>query len=147
MDISKTTRPEEKLLSSVIALAIEDVCLQPIQITIIETIGIKKRKKKVLVLCSLAESAYKFLFCNGADGYCAALDIDPNEFKIRLLMQLKDASTNRPFDLSNRSIEMISRKKRNFRINDDLFQRGNLRGNFTEFVNSKFHTNVLEEEE
>jgi hypothetical protein len=147
MDISKTTRPEEKLLSSVIALAIEDVSLPPIQITILESVGLKRRKKKILVPCSLAESAYKFLFQGGADGYCAALDIDPKEFKIRLLIQLKDTSTNRPFDLSKRSLEMISRKKRNFKLNHDLFNRGNLRGNFTEFVNSKFHTNVLEEEE
>jgi hypothetical protein len=147
MDTSKTTRPEEKLLSAVIAIAIEDVSLPPIQITILENVGPKRRKKKILVLCSLAESAYKFLFLGGADGYCAALDMDPKEFKIRLLMQLKDMNTNRPFHVSNRSNEVISRKKRNFRLNHDLFNRGNLRGNFTEFVNSKFQYNVLEEEE
>lgn len=147
MDISKTTKPEERLLSAVIAMAIEDVCLPPIQITTIETVGLKKRKKKLLVPCSLAESAYKFLFGGGADGYCAALDIDHKEFKIRLLMQLKDSSVNRPFDTSNRSQEVISRKKRFFRLNQDLFERNQVRGNFTEFVNSKFHNYVIEEEQ
>jgi hypothetical protein len=139
--------PEEKLLSSVIALAVDDVCLPPIKITIVETIGEKKRKKKILVLNALAESAYNFLFCNGADGYYAILDMDPSETRIRLLNQLRDSKTNRPFDVSNKPSELISRKKRIFRVNHDLFNRGNLRGNFTEFVSAKFADYIVEEVE
>lgn len=130
-------RPEEKLLSAVIALAVEDVCLPPIQITAIENVRDYEKKKKVVVLSGLAESAYNFLFCNGVDGYCAALDMDPGEFRIRLKMQLLDTKTNRPFDLSNKPNELTSRRKRMFRLNNDLFSRGQLRGNFKEAVSLK----------
>lgn len=136
---------EQRLLSSVIALAVDDVCLKPIKITIVETHGEKKRKKQIMVLCALAESAYKFLFCNGADGYYAISDMDPKETRIRLMNQLRDAKTNRPFDVSNKPSELISRKKRLFRLNHDLFERGHLRGNFTEFNSLRFIDQPLEE--
>jgi hypothetical protein len=110
-----STRPEEKLLSAVIGLAIDDVCLEP-------TKGHdKKTGKKILVMRHDAVSAYQFLFFHG-DGYMVALDIDPSQFKKRLLSQLLDRSNNLPFDVSNRSSEIINRRKRMFRINHHLYQ-------------------------
>lgn len=130
MEIKSSTRPEEKLLSAVIALAIEDACLPPIEIP-------TNKNKKTIVMSHHAYTAYRFLFYDG-DGYYAALDIDPAEFKKRLMSQLTDLSTNKPFDAVKRTTDLIGRRKRMFKLNHSLYVRGQFRGNFKEEINMKF---------
>jgi hypothetical protein len=130
MEMNKSNRPEEKLLSAVIAFAIDEVCLKPIRITTNEN-------KKIVVMAHHAKTAYDFLFCGGSDGYCAALDIDPTEFKKRLISQLTNLSTPRPFDTSKRNIDVIGRRKRMFKLNHKLYHAGYVRGNFVEMKNKK----------
>jgi hypothetical protein len=122
------TQPEERLLSAVVTLAINDACLPPVKITTI----VKKRKKKVPVLCYNAQSAYTFLFNGGADGYYAALNMDPVETKKRLMQQLCDFTHNKPFSLTDKNNELINKKKRLFKLNHRLYHDGHLRGNFKE---------------
>jgi hypothetical protein len=124
------TQPEERLLSSVITLAIHDVCLPPVKITIIKN----TKKKKVPVLCYNAQSAYNFLFKGGADGYYAALNMDPVETKKRLMEHLCNFINNKPFDISNKPNELIRKKKRLFKLNNSLYNNGHLRGNFKELL-------------
>jgi hypothetical protein len=130
MEIKASNRPEEKLLSAVIALAIDDACLPPIEI-------VGKGKKKIIVMSHNAYTAYKFLFVDG-DGYYAALNMDPIEFKKRLMSQMTDLETNRPFDNVRRTTDVIGRRKRLFKLNHSLYVRGQIRGNFKEEVNMKF---------
>jgi hypothetical protein len=125
--VTTSTRPEEKLLSAVIALAIDDVCLPPIKVVV-------KGGKKVVVMCHNAQTAYRFLFFDG-DGYYAALDMDPVETKKRLISQLTDLSTARPFSITKRTIDIIGRRKRMFKLNHKLYITGQIRGNFKEDVN------------
>ena len=134
------TQPEERLLSAVVTLAIHDACLPPIKITIV----VKEKKKKVPVLCHLAQTAYEFLFKGGADGYYAALNMDPIETKKRLMEQLCDYSHNKPFDITDKKNELLSRKKRLFKLNHRLYHDGHLRGNFKELPAPD---NIKEEEE
>ena len=122
------TQPEERLLSAVITLAIHDACLPPVKITIVKN----AKKKKVLVLCHNAQTAYTFLFTGGADGYYAALNMDPVETKKRLIEQLCNFTHNRPFDTTTKNNELLSRKKRMFKLNHRLYHAGHLRGNFKE---------------
>lgn len=117
--------PEERLLSAVVSLAIQDVCLPPIHIVL-------ENKKKILVLSYHAQTAYEFLFCGHGDGYFAALDMDPSETKKRLIYLLSNLSDNKPFDSTNKNIDLISRKKRMFKLNHKLYAEGKLRGNFRE---------------
>lgn len=124
MEVRASNRPEEKLLSAVIALAIDDVCLRPIKIAI-------KGGKKVVVMSHNAYTAYRFLFIDG-DGYYAALDMDHVEFKRRLMSQMTDLTTSRPFDTVRRNIDIIGHRKRMFKINHSLYIRGQIRGNFRE---------------
>ena len=135
-----STQPEERLLSAVVTLAIHDACLPPIKITIV----VKEKKKKVPVLCHLAQTAYEFLFKGGADGYYAALNMDPVETKKRLMEQLCDYSHNKPFDITDKKNELLSRKKRLFKLNHRLYHDGHLRGNFKEL---SAPDNIKEEEE
>ena len=127
METRVNIRPEEKLLSAVIALAIDDVCKPPIKI-VVEG---KKKGKKVIVMSHLAYTAYRFLFVDG-DGYYAALEMDPVEFKKRLMSQLVDLTTNKPFDTTRRTIDIIGKRKRMFKKNHHLYTRGRIRGNFKE---------------
>jgi hypothetical protein len=122
------TQPEERLLSAVVTLAIHDACLPPLKITVV----VKEKKKKVPVLCYNAQSAYTFLFNGGADGYYAALDMDPTETKRRLMEQLCNYTHNKPFDITDKKNELIDRKKRLFKLNHRLYHDGHLRGNFKE---------------
>jgi hypothetical protein len=122
------TQPEERLLSAVVTLAIHDACLPPVKITVV----VKEKKKKVPVLCYNAQSAYMFLFHGGADGYYAALNMDPVETKKRLMEQLCNYAHNKPFDITDKKSELISRKKRLFKLNHRLYHDGHLRGNFKE---------------
>ena len=130
--------PETRLMSAVIHLAVLDVCLPPIRIEV------EKQKKKVLVMSYFAQNAYEFLFADHGDGYYMALDMDPTETKKRLVSLLLDLSHNRPFDVTSKNLELISRKKRMFRINSKLYYTKQLRGNFKEVHNRKL--TELEEE-
>ena len=117
MELIENIRPEEKLLSAVIAFAIEEVCLKPIRVT-------TDNKKKIVVMMHHAKTAYEFLFQGGCDGYCAALNMDPTEFKRRLIHQLTDLYIARPFDVSKRNIDQIGRRKRMFKLNHKLYNAG-----------------------
>jgi hypothetical protein len=46
-------------------------------------------------------------------------------------------STARPFSTTKRTIDIIGRRKRMFKINHKLYIQGRIRGNFKEEVNSK----------
>jgi hypothetical protein len=127
--ISTDIKPEEKLLSAVVALAIDDACLPPIKVVV-------KGGKKVTVMCHTAYTAYRFLFFDG-DGYYAALNMDPVETKKRLMSQLTDLSTTRPFSTTKRTMDIIGRRKRMFKINHKLYIAGQIRGNFKEEINIK----------
>jgi hypothetical protein len=129
METEFSTRPEERLLSAVIALAIDDSCLPPIKIA-------TRGGKKIVVMSHLAYTAYRFLFYD-ADGYYAALDMDPIEFKKRLMSQMTDLTTNSPFDNVRRTTDVIGKRKRMFKLNHSLYVRGNIRGNFKEEINMK----------
>jgi hypothetical protein len=87
-------------------------------------------------MCHNAYTAYRFLFFDG-DGYYAALNMDPVETKKRLMSQLTDLSTTRPFSTTKRTVDIIGRRKRMFKINHKLYIQGRIRGNFKEEVNSK----------
>jgi len=112
MTTAKNIRPEEKLLSAIVALAIEDVCLAPV----------KSENRKNLTLSYHAYTAYRFLFEHG-DLYLELLNIDPPTFRKRLLRQLLDSRTNRPFDTTDKENFTISRRKRFFRANHKLYHR------------------------
>jgi hypothetical protein len=128
METEFSTRPEERLLSAVIALAIEDACTPPIKIAV-------RGGKKVIVMSHLAYTAYRFLFYDG-DGYYAALNMDPVETKKRLMSQLTDLSTVRPFSTSRRDVNAIGKRKRMFKTNHKLYVQGRIRGNFKEALNA-----------
>jgi len=125
--MNREKMPEERLLGAVVSLAIHDVCLPPIKLTL-------ENKNKVFVVSHHAQSAYEFLFRGHGDGYYAALDMDAAETKKRLLRLLSDLSHNKPFDSTNKNIDLILRKKRMFRLNHKLYGEGKLRGNFKEAI-------------
>jgi hypothetical protein len=125
--MNREKMPEERLLSAVVSLAIHDVCLPPIKLTL-------ENKNKVFVVSHHAQSAYEFLFRGHGDGYYAALDMDAAETKKRLLRLLSDLSHNKPFESTNKNIDLILRKKRMFRLNHKLYGEGKLRGNFKEAI-------------
>ena len=125
--MNREKMPEEQLLSAVVSLAIHDVCLPPIKLTL-------ENKNKVFVVSHHAQSAYEFLFRGHGDGYYAALDMDAAETKKRLLRLLSDLSHNKPFESTNKNIDLILRKKRMFRLNHKLYGEGKLRGNFKEAI-------------
>ena len=125
--MNREKMPEEQLLSAVVSLAIHDVCLPPIKLTL-------ENKNKVFVVSHHAQSAYEFLFRGHGDGYYAALDMDAAETKKRLLRLLSDLSHNKSFESTNKNIDLILRKKRMFRLNHKLYGEGKLRGNFKEAI-------------
>ena len=125
--MNREKMPEERLLGAVVSLAIQDVCLPPIKLTL-------ENKNKVFVVSHHAQSAYEFLFRGHGDGYYAALDMDAAETKKRLLRLLSDLSHNKPFDSTNKNIDLILRKKRMFRLNHKLYGEGKLRRNFKEAI-------------
>jgi len=106
--------PEEKLLSAVIAQAIEDVCLRPIKAP--------KESKRAYNMHPDARTAYKFLF-TGNNLYLELLNIDQDEFRKRLFSQLNDSSNNRPFDVSTRPNPLADSRKRCFRTNHKLYEQ------------------------
>ena len=75
----------QKLLSAVVALAIEDAQLEPIKI------GRVKGEREPR---DISITAIRFLFTDDSDGYLAALDIDPDQFRKRLMdaMYLKNTA-------------------------------------------------------
>jgi hypothetical protein len=104
------TLPEEKLLSAVIVQALEDVCLKP-----------TKDANRKYRLVHNARTAYEFLFVN-SNIYLELLNIDTDAFRRKILTQLYDMSTNRPFDLSKRDNPIINRRKRCFQRNHKIYQ-------------------------
>ena len=106
--------PEEKLLSAVIAQAIEDVCLRPIKAP--------KESKRAYLMNPDARTAYKFLF-TGNNLYLELLNIDQGEFRKRLLSQLSDLSHNKPFDVSTRQNPVAGSRKNCFRLNHRLYEK------------------------
>jgi hypothetical protein len=115
MRSASNIRPEEQLLSAVISMAIDDVCLPP-----------TRDKKDNVAMSHNAYTAYRFLFEHG-DVYLELLNINPSNFRKKLFAQLSDLNTNRPFETSNRPNDLIGRKKRMFKMNCKLYQQKNFR--------------------
>jgi hypothetical protein len=109
MELKKSARPEEQLLSAVVVLAIEDACLSPI-----------KKSSKKYVMNQYAYSAHRFLF-EHSDAYLELINIDPKSFRERLVEQMNDRTHNRPFDITDRLNLVAERKKRMFRVNQKLY--------------------------
>jgi hypothetical protein len=112
MNQIKSSRPEEQLISAVIALAIEDACLSPI-----------RKPSKQYAMNQHAYTAFRFLF-EHSDHYLQLVNIDPKSFRERLVNQLTDYTHNRPFDISNRPNMIAERRKRMFKINQKLYAKG-----------------------
>jgi hypothetical protein len=121
MITTQNARPEEQLLSAVVALAIEDACLPPT----------RSLDKKTLVMNRHAFTAYRFLFTH-SDPYLELLNIDPKSFRERILVQLQDLTHNRPFNVSNRPDDIISRRKRMFKMNHHLYHQKGMKDSFVE---------------
>lgn len=119
-------RPEEKLLSAVIAFAVEEICLRPIRVETPPELHKYFKNKKIVLMRHDAKTAYEFLFKGGCDGYCAALNMDPTEFKRRLVYQITDLHTTKPFDVSRRNKDQIGRFKRMFKLNHKLYHEGRI---------------------
>lgn len=75
-DQNSIYRSCQKLLSAVVALAIEDAQLTPIRI------GRARLQKEPR---DIAITAVRFLFTDDSDGYLVALNIDPKQFRKRLM--------------------------------------------------------------
>ena len=112
MNQAKSIRPEEQLISAVIALAIEDACLPPI-----------RKPSKQYAMNQHAYTAFRFLFEHG-DYYLQLVNIDPKSFRERLVKQLTDLTHNRPFDISSRPNIIAERRKRMVRVNQKLYAQG-----------------------
>jgi hypothetical protein len=95
MDETTQHIAHKRLLAAVIGLAIDDAC---------------KGSSNVRMVAD-ARSAFNFLF-EHSDGYLSLLDIDPQQFRVRLLnyTYLKNNKLATPYDLT----EM---QRRGFRIN------------------------------
>ncbi len=108
-NMSSDATAEKRLLAAVVAQAIRDACLLPI-----EKRGDKVRKPRVILRADAA-TAMAFLFdksVSGVDAYAAWLDFDANRFRDRLL----DACS------SNRRDPMFTdEQRRAFRQNYRLF--------------------------
>lgn len=76
IDKNAQYRSNQKLLAAVIALAVEDAQLVPINMG-----GIENEKRPT----DFAITAMRFLFTTDLDGYLAALDMNANKFRERLL--------------------------------------------------------------
>lgn len=121
--MKRTTRPEEQLLSAVIAQAIEDACLPPV-----------KRERKQYGMNQHAYTAHRFLF-EHSDAYLELINIDPKSFREKLVTQLNDRTHNRPFDITDRLNLVAERRKRMFKINQKLYADKSSVGVFTEEEN------------
>ena len=93
-----------KLLAAVVALAIQDAQAKPNRISL----------KKRLIPKDTAMSAIDFLF-RTSDGYLQLLDIDPEQFRKRLLGLM--------FDMNKKIRQFEPIGRRNFRYNYQWMQR------------------------
>lgn len=78
LEFEDQVRAHQKLLSAVVALAIRDAQRHPMY----------ARNNKISTPDQLALSALYFLFTDSSDGYLTLLDIDPNQFRERLICQM-----------------------------------------------------------
>lgn len=78
-DANAQYRACQQLLAAVVALAVEDTQLAPIK---------RGRSKQPKQPVDAAITAIRFLFTDNSDGYFAALDINPKQFRERLLHKM-----------------------------------------------------------
>ena len=77
-DHDAQVRAHQKLLSAVVGLAVRDAQLRPI----------KPENSLRRVPTDLALSALDFLFTDSSDGYLVLLDMNPDQFRKRLVDQM-----------------------------------------------------------
>jgi len=97
-------RPEQKLLSAVVALAIKDSMLPPY----------KPSGSKHLRMTEEAHSAFDFLLTDACESYLEWLDVNPVNFRRRLLKMMEDRS--------NRDTPFAPIQRRAFRLNKLIWQ-------------------------
>ena len=73
--------PYRNLFSAVITYAIQDACLDPVQ-------GLDKR----VLVRDEARSAVEFIWGKHCDGYCEAIDLNPDQMRRRLEKLSEDRS-------------------------------------------------------
>ena len=91
-----------RLLSAVVALAVQDAQLPP------------RKTGKIRIPTDEAISAIYFLFQH-SDSYLNLLDIDPEQFRDRLLKLM--------FEMNKKVVQFESFKRRNFRYNYQWMRR------------------------
>jgi len=91
-----------RLISAVVALAVQDAQLAP------------RKIGKVRIPTDEAISAIYFLFQH-SDNYLNLLDMDPEQFRDRLLKLM--------FDMNKKVVQFESSKRRNFRYNYQWMRR------------------------
>lgn len=105
-DANAQYRSCQKLLSAVVALAVHDCQLKPIS---------RGRVRADKEPSDISLSALRFLFTSDSDGYLTALDIDPKQFKKRLVDNM--------FDLKKDTGNSCDESRRSFRYNYQYFCR------------------------
>ena len=86
LDVNEQTRACQKLLSSVVHLAIKDACIKPTT---------TKRGRSVGDMHPDAFTAMRFLFSEtdaGISEYATWLDFDPNQFRMKLRKVMEDST-------------------------------------------------------
>jgi len=102
LDYKAQGTANRRLLSAVVALAIQDAQSKP------------RRMGKLRIPTDEAISAIYFLFQH-SDNYLSLLDIDPPQFRERLLKLM--------FDMNNKIKQFEPIKRRNFRYNYEWMRR------------------------
>jgi hypothetical protein len=102
LDYKAQGTANRRLLAAVVALAIQDAQSKP------------RRMGRIRIPTDEAISAIYFLFQH-SDSYLNLLDIDPQQFRERLLKLM--------FDMNKKIIQFDPIKRRNFRYNYDWMRR------------------------
>lgn len=112
-DASAQFRSCQKLLSAVVALAIQDSQLEPIS---------RGRMNGQKEPTDFALSALRFLFTSDSDGYLVALDMNPGQFRKRLVNTMYQEKKNIG--------ENLYKNKRAFKFNYQFFYKYYTKINF-----------------
>lgn len=80
IDASTSSTPEQRLISSVIGMALRDACLPPL----------KPHNKKHFTLTFNAMTAHDFLWTEALDSYLHYLDIDADYFRNSLIKTMSN---------------------------------------------------------
>lgn len=109
-DENSQTRACQKLLAAVVAVAVNDTCVEPFRAT---------SKDKTLFIRKDTVTAFRFLFSkevSGLDSYALWLDFNPDNFRRKLLDAMWDESVD---TVAGKD----SQQRRNFRYNYKLWRK------------------------